>query len=229
MPKENILIHIMAKAPIAKWCNTRIGVTLGHEHSATLQKCLIDDLIRFVDNASYQYILHIGLPRSQDAKTFSTEEIPDPVDYNHMIDLGQAMASALSTSRTSYPSTYHVFIGVDSPVGVMINLEKVAIDRDLDETVWIGPTYDGGIYLLGVPPSWQNPFEDIAWGTANVYAQLTHRVKQLGVYKVKILEKQSDLDESEDIPATIRSMNTHKLNELKSFLLLSQWNTLGLV
>ena len=67
--------------------------------------------------------------------------------------------------------------------------------------VVIGPSTDGGYYLLGLKRAHRRLFEDIDWSTARVFEQTLQRVAELGL-NATVLEPWYDVDDA----ATLRDL-----------------------
>lgn len=109
--------------------------------------------------------------------------------------LGRRMSMAFKTVLTMQSKA--IIIGSDCPE---INQEVVeeAFSQLDNHDVVIGPTYDGGYYLLGMK-TWQKElFEDIPWSTPSVYRKTVQILnsKQLSYH---VLHKMHDLDYKEDL------------------------------
>ena len=72
-----------------------------------------------------------------------------------------------------------------------------------DHDVVLGPTMDGGYYLIGLRTPVPELFENIPWSTGQVYALTEQKVKMLGL-SLKILPELRDLDTVEDLHMCIR-------------------------
>jgi len=59
----------------------------------------------------------------------------------------------------------------------------------------IGPSTDGGYYLLGVKCAHRRLFEEVDWSTSRVFAQTTQRAAELGL-SVTVLEPWYDVDDA---------------------------------
>ncbi len=111
-------------------------------------------------------------------------------------DLGQRMEAFFSTHVRSAGDRV-VLIGTDSPT-----LPCPVIDEAFaalrEAPVVLGPTPDGGYYLVGasgrVPPI----FADIDWSTPAVWRQTTQRLHQAGV-RFRELTEWYDVDEFSDL------------------------------
>jgi hypothetical protein len=64
--------------------------------------------------------------------------------------------------------------------------------------VVIGPTFDGGYYLIGLSGLNDDIFDGIGWGTSRVFDQTLTRIKSLNT-QVYVLPPWYDVDTSEDL------------------------------
>ena len=111
-------------------------------------------------------------------------------------DLGQRLADA--TGRFLMHSENHVVvIGSDSPtlpIGYLGNSFTQLESHD----VVIGPTKDGGYYLIGLSKPIPELFQDIEWSTQKVFKQTEEKLRQLKASYV-LLPSWHDLDTKEDL------------------------------
>ena len=110
-------------------------------------------------------------------------------------DLGERMHTAFKTCLALNDKV--VIIGSDCPEITSEIIETAFRRLDLADVV-IGPTLDGGYYLLGMKKSHSELFMDMKWSTATVFSDTIERIQQKGsLYsKMPIL---SDLDNIEDL------------------------------
>jgi glycosyltransferase A (GT-A) superfamily protein (DUF2064 family) len=64
--------------------------------------------------------------------------------------------------------------------------------------VVIGPSHDGGYYLLGMKTLHTNLFKEIKWSSEQVFDQTMERIKTSDL-RVKILPKLYDIDTIDDL------------------------------
>jgi uncharacterized protein len=69
-----------------------------------------------------------------------------------------------------------VIIGTDSPTLPLSYIQK-AFDVLKEIPVTIGPTFDGGYYLIGLSEQNDKIFDDIEWSTSSVFSQTLARIK----------------------------------------------------
>lgn len=81
-----------------------------------------------------------------------------------------------------------VMIGADSPA-LPVEYILDAFDELTDrQTVTVGPTVDGGYYLVGLGSPMPALFRDIDWGTSGVYAATRARIDAAGLRLVELPE-----------------------------------------
>ena len=110
-------------------------------------------------------------------------------------DLGERMshafASVLEVADTA------VIIGSDCP-----RISKEIVDSAFKKLevadVVIGPTYDGGYYLLGMKKLHTTLFQDIEWSSTSVFDKTIEKLVANNLLYT-LLEKKSDLDYLEDL------------------------------
>ncbi|HET6430062.1 MAG TPA: TIGR04283 family arsenosugar biosynthesis glycosyltransferase [Phycisphaerae bacterium] len=113
-------------------------------------------------------------------------------------DLGGRMASALAAAFRE-GCRRAVLIGTDSPAITPALLEE-AFGALGNHDLVLGPTLDGGYWLIGMGRPLP-VFEGIAWGTDAVLDQTREQAWVHGL-RVHLLPELADVDRPEDLPAT---------------------------
>lgn len=90
-----------------------------------------------------------------------------------------------------------VIIGSDCP-SLNVRIVENAFDRLEENDLVIGPSEDGGYYLLGMNRFFETLFEDIEWSTESVLESTIQKakLKELKVYQLPVL---NDIDNIEDL------------------------------
>ncbi len=115
-------------------------------------------------------------------------------------DLGERMERTFSRMREAgYRRT--VIIGSDSP-SLPVPYIRQALESEKD--LAIGPSSDGGYYLIGMGEKRVDVFDGVAWGTESVLTQTLERVRRSGA-AVELLPLWYDVDRPEDL----RFLKTH--------------------
>ena len=73
----------------------------------------------------------------------------------------------------------------------------------------LGPSDDGGYYLIGMKKMHRRLFEEIDWSTERVFEQTIERARELGV-EVHILPTWYDVDDRGDAAAPMRGIARRK-------------------
>ena len=117
-------------------------------------------------------------------------------------DLGARM---LRSFRHAFHSGAHraVTIGTDCPELSQTTL-ATAFSALCDNDLVIGPSMDGGYYLIGLRRPVSALFETIDWGTDQVLEQ-TVRIADRSNLRTAFLEKLTDVDRPEDLPVWERA------------------------
>ncbi|MEL7497968.1 MAG: TIGR04282 family arsenosugar biosynthesis glycosyltransferase [Planctomycetota bacterium] len=125
--------------------------------------------------------------------------------------LGVRMRSFFETAFSDSPPKTHghsssiahrvVIIGADSPQLDPALIEHAFVELLTNDAV-IGPSCDGGYYLIGFRDRCLNVFENIEWSTPTVFAETEKQLQQLNI-NYATLPSQMDID---DWPALAGSL-----------------------
>lgn len=190
---------IVAKYPEPGRVKTRLGATLGYERAAALYRAFLLDLAeRFTaaEQSSHFDLYWACLPGSK--------PLGEVVGTNARIvaQRGDDFAKRLrNISCDMRLAGYRrlVILGSDSPhvsaetvVDAFAALEQAGIS--------IGPAFDGGYYLIGLPLAPEPPdlFSGIVMSTATVYAETVARAAALDL-TLTALTPTFDVDEIADL------------------------------
>jgi len=186
----NPKIILMLKAPILGHVKTRLAAILGQQEACRIYRCLVATQLE------------------QIPETWPTEICFDPpeelgmmqdwlgTNYSYLPqssgNLGQRLQAAaqLHFNFTTQPL---IFIGGDCPY-LNTDLLVKAQDLLLTNPVVIGPSVDGGYYLLALRHAAPELFQDIKWSTAQVLAQTLEHCKKLNL-TYALLPELEDIDE----------------------------------
>ena len=115
-----------------------------------------------------------------------------------------------------------VLIGSDTPA-LPCEIISDAFRLLKHNDVVLGPSFDGGYYLIGCSHSTPNIFENIDWSTSRVFGQTIAQLDQRN-YKYAVLQKHNDVDELDDLRMLQRELNQQRdqlashQTELQDFL-----------
>ncbi|MGA2891833.1 MAG: TIGR04282 family arsenosugar biosynthesis glycosyltransferase [Xanthobacteraceae bacterium] len=193
----------MAKASTPGRAKTRLVPPLSFDEAAALNTAFLQDV---ADNvllaARYAapsagiagYAAH-GPPGSED---FFRRTLPGAIGLigawlpNFGACLHHTISELLARGHTSA-----VVLNADSPTlptALLIETATV-LERPGDRAV-LGPSSDGGYYLLGLKTAHRRMFEDIAWSTGQVAAQTLERAREINleVHSLPVWYDVDDID-----------------------------------
>lgn len=192
--KRSLLVF--AKAPLPGKVKTRLARTMGDEKAAELYGRMGKAIVGAVRGGDFEtsvvYSPVEALPAMRAWLGDSLKLMPQADG-----DLGQRMNTAITEALET--SRVVCLIGTDSPD---MNAARVSEAFEaLGETdVVLGPTKDGGYYLIALSEPHPELFEGIAWSTDRVLAETLAQARSAGL-AVRVLETLADVDEFADVPA----------------------------
>lgn len=119
--------------------------------------------------------------------------------------LGERLAGAMADAAALGLGPLLV-IGTDSPTLPPAYLTQT-LTLLAETDVVLGPTEDGGFYLLGTHRPQPELFENVAWSTAEVLAQTAENARAHG-HTVSFLPPWYDIDTPEDLERLRREMDS---------------------
>jgi len=117
-------------------------------------------------------------------------------------DLGERMTEVLLEGIQT--SGAAVVLGTDIPTLDVAILGEAFQRLQAGQQV-VGPSQDGGFYLLGLREMPVGLFDGIEWGGVEVYARLMGNARELGV-ELQVLPTLSDCDYFEDLRLAVETV-----------------------
>ncbi|MDZ7716750.1 MAG: TIGR04282 family arsenosugar biosynthesis glycosyltransferase [Balneolaceae bacterium] len=191
MAEQNVLL-IFVKNPEKGKVKTRLAKTIGDEKALEVYKKLIAYTRQITSevSASRKVWYSRFVPENDE---WDTEKFEKKIQQGD--DLGMRMKNAFAESFTSNHVKV-VIIGSDSAQITTEGIENAFSELEENELV-IGPSEDGGYYLLGMQDFYPEFFEGIDWSTSKVFAQTLKIARRKGL-KTSILPELNDVDNEED-------------------------------
>ena len=191
------VVTIMAKAPRAGVGKTRLCPPLSPDEAAGLYRCfLLDtiDRIRALEGASVA-IAHAAATD----RAFFEDACPELVLVaQHGPDLGTRLANVFD-QLFGRGFRAVLAMGADTPTlpGEFLRRALDALaDPRLD--LALGPTEDGGYYLIGLRAPRPELFEGIPWSTSRVFDETMRRARAVTL-NVAVLPRWYDVDTIDDL------------------------------
>ncbi len=206
MAAESLILF--AKPPLVGRVKTRLIPVLGREGAARLYSRFLRDaaetaLALRAERPGVGLICEWALEPGESLNAFPLSEwLPGPFLHRAQTgtDLGARMAAALG--RHLAGGGRAALIGTDFPDLPRRVLHEAfhLLERKEEPAVALGPTSDGGYYLIGVNQPLPTLFTGIPWSTNEVLSRTIRRARAPGL-GVLLLPKWRDVDHEEDLRA----------------------------
>lgn len=177
----------MAKPADLGKVKTRLAADIGDTEALKVYQSLLN------------YTLKITAESRTELKTFFAWE-PKEWEGSYQLqegaDLGEKMWNAFSeTAKAGFRRM--IMIGADCPDLTAAHIHET---KELLEThdLVIGPSEDGGYYLIGINELYRDLFVDMPWSTEALMEATTSKAQELGL-RYYFLEELNDIDTREDL------------------------------
>ncbi len=215
-PKSNNLdnpishvLGIFVKEPVAGKVKTRLGREIGDRESAQLYEQFVKDLLARFHCLPEKMILGYSpgnthtrkwanalveqhLPAGETGVADQIELWPQPEG-----ELGERIIAYFDHAFKIPGIEAVLLIGSDSPT-IPQDYVQQAFEWLYQKDSVIGPTADGGYYLIGLRVACKEIFSGINWSSPNVLEQTVENVKKAGL-SLKLLPVWYDIDSKEDL------------------------------
>ena len=196
-PPRSCGVAVMAKASIPGRSKTRLVPPLTAAEACAFNTAFLQDVATNIltagKQASVAGYMAFGPP---DAVGFFHANLPSGIGLiecwlpnfgdclfgaiTHLFGLGHAAAVVLNSDSPTLPTA-------------LLVETAMMLAREGDRAV-LGPSTDGGYYLLGLKSAHRRLFDDIDWSTERVAAQTLQRAREIGL-PVHVLPAWYDVDE----------------------------------
>ena len=212
-------LAVMTKAPEAGRVKTRLVPPLTPEQAADLNKCFLRDTAAAISSACSRrpagdtnktQFEHGITSQSETATAACGVAVYTPIGAESAYN-GILPANFSLLPQRGYKFGERLYLAVEDllkcgfgsvclidsdsptvPAGSFV--EAVELLSTSEDDVVLGPSDDGGYYLIGVKKAHQHLFEDIDWSTERVLKQTIQRASEIGL-KIKFLPTGYDIDD----------------------------------
>jgi rSAM/selenodomain-associated transferase 1 len=201
-------LAVMAKAPRPGKVKTRLAPPLTLDQSATINICFLRDTTENIATVAAS-----GLAASVISYTpVGDEALFDtllPADFALIPQRGDGFGERLlTTAEDLFACGYGsvCLIDSDSPTVPTAAFEQAVAElaRPGDRIV-LGPSHDGGYYLIGLKRAHPEPFANITWSTATVFAETIAAAKAASIETV-VLPLWYDVDDAATLDVLIAEL-----------------------
>ena len=189
---------LFARAPVAGQVKTRLIPALGAGGAARVYAALLSHALAVARAAPLAPRFLYAADRAASAyfRTHAAARDFTVVEQDPSPDLGQRMHMACAEVLRMHPRV--LLMGADLVDNTGEDLALAARWLADDAEVVLGPTADGGYWLIGLRAADAGLFRDIAWSTGAVYAQTVARLAR-SRRAWRALPLRHDVDDARDL------------------------------
>ncbi len=197
VPTNMCALAVMTKAPRAGKVKTRLQPPLTAEEAAELNTCFLRDTAAAIAKASEAGLAHgVGVYTPVGAEDAYEDVLPR--EFYLVPQRGDAFGGRLTHATADLLQLGFAaacLIDSDSPtVPVQAYAEAAEVLARPGDRVVLGPSDDGGYYLIGMKQVHSRLFEDIDWSTERVLPQTIDRANEARV-ELHMLPTWYDVDD----------------------------------
>lgn len=190
----------MTKAPRAGQVKTRLVPPLTPEEAARLNRCFLRDTAAAIAKICGVAARGVGVYTPAGSESAYVDILPN--DFNlllqHGEDFGERLAFAAGDLfRCGFSSV--CLIDSDSPtVSADTYAQAIELLAAPDDRVVLGPSDDGGYYLIGMKRNHPELFQRVDWSTERVFDQTRERAREIKV-EISLLPTGYDIDDGKTL------------------------------
>jgi len=192
-----VALAIMAKAPRAGEVKTRLCPPLSPADGAALYRCFLLDKVAQVRGLSGARAVIAFTPNTE-RDVFEALAPDVQLLAQRGDDLGRRLLNGLDDLLRG---GYRGALAIDSDTPTLpTEFLRQGIDAVMkpDVDVVLGPTDDGGYYLIGMRKTWPALFDAMPWSTPDVFPETMRRAEAHGL-RVACLPAWFDVDTARDL------------------------------
>jgi hypothetical protein len=194
-PDQTRTLVIMAKAPRPGMVKTRLSQSLPSLAVTTLYRCLLEDTMALAKSLSG---VEVAVMSRESDKEELTELLGDTVQI--VAQKGDGLAAGLTSVFRHFIAAgrqHIIAFNSDSPHLAPSVLDSAFAILTTHDVV-VGPTHDGGYYLVGAKAAHPTLFENDGMGTRSALDRLLERARVLDL-STSLTEPFYDIDVADDL------------------------------
>jgi rSAM/selenodomain-associated transferase 1 len=200
-------VVVMAKEPVPGQVKTRLCPPLSPEAAARFHAAFVEDTLRRIATGVVPLIDRV-LAVTPDTGADWLERLAEGLKWRcepqGAGDLGRRMERLLDAARAEQRTC--VIVGSDTPdLPLRYVVQAIQALQSVGTDVVLGPSSDGGYYLIGARSPWPELFRNQAWGTSRVLAETCTRLRAAGA-QARLLPVWHDIDDWRGLEAFARRL-----------------------
>ena len=198
----NDALIVFAKIPQPDKVKTRLTTLLSPEEAAGLYEAFLLDALSSYLSLAADVRLYLGPPVDRVPDTLAIDGVS--IHEQSGDGLGARMAHAfVNTFMAGYERA--VIIGTDHPTLPLPFVEQAFLLLDEPYTISIGPSEDGGYYLLGMNEFYPQLFQDMSYSHAGVLRDTLERAASTSA-ETQILPSWYDVDTPNELQRLVADL-----------------------
>ena len=210
---------IMAKAPKPGTVKTRLAHCLPPPAVTALYRCLLDDTMTLAQSVGNVEVAIMCPPSDVDDLARLAGD-----SVRVVAQTGEGLAAGLNSVFAHFAATGQqriIAFNSDSPHLPASVLQR-AFEALATSDVVIGPTHDGGYYLVGAKATHPGLFNGNGMGTSSALETLLERVRAQGL-SVRLADPFYDIDVASDLIRLDEELRLSPLRAPRTAAWLAQW------
>ncbi len=188
---NNNLIIVFVRTPELGKVKTRLAKTIGDQAALTIYKLLLKHTATVLHELSFDKVVYYS-EKIENNDFWEASLFEKKLQKG--ADLGERMQQAF---ETAFDRGYKKVLIIGSDLFELTSTLIISALEALETyDISIGPSLDGGYYLLGMKELHPAVFKNKKWGTHSVLKNTLQDLKQ---QNVKLLEALNDIDTFEDL------------------------------
>lgn len=203
---------LMTRIPIPGRTKTRLMEVLSGNECAKLHRCFLLDIFNTFKAIKEDVDIYITYT-PKDSLGIISKMVPEYITCFPQAgnSLGQRMFNSM---EMLFNKGYKKVVLIGSDIPDIKSKDIMEAFELLDsKDIALGPTLDGGYYLIGMKKAYEKLFnESIKWGNKSVFAGTVDIANKSGL-KVGLAAKYRDIDDKEDLLSFIEEFKDIKSSE----------------
>ena len=220
-PNRDRVLVIMAKAPRPGSVKTRLAPSLSTEAVTDFYRCLLEDTLALA-RSLHDVEVAIMCP---DSDVSELARLADN-EVNVVAQKGEGLAAGLTSVFAHFAEDNHrrtIAFNSDSPHLPRSVLED-AFETLAAHDVVVGPTHDGGYYLVGAKASHPTLFASDGMGTSTALERLLTRARALKL-SVGFADPFYDIDVADDLTRLAEELRLASERAPRTAAWLKKWDS----